>query len=87
MALEVPSGVDHDPWGRLLAKYVDDQGRVDYPRFAASARDRGILFSYLGQFARTGKPPAVGGKRIASLINAQMPPRARKRNQSTVMLE
>jgi hypothetical protein len=69
-ALEVPSGIDHSPWGRLLAEYVDENGRVAYARLAASTSDRDALRAYVAQFARAGKPPAGGAERIASLINA-----------------
>ncbi len=69
-ALEVPSGVDHAAWGRLLAEYVDDKGRIAYARFAGSASDREALRTYVAQFAQSGTPPAAGRERIASLINA-----------------
>jgi hypothetical protein len=69
-ALNVPSGIDHAAWGRLLAESVDERGSVVYARLSASASDRESLRAYLGQFAQTGKTPAVGAERIASLINA-----------------
>ena len=69
-ALEVPASIDHAAWGRLLAEYVDDKGRVAYARFAASTSDRETLRAYIAQFAQGGKPPAAGPERIASLINA-----------------
>jgi hypothetical protein len=68
--LEVPAGIDHAAWGRLLAEYVDDKGRVAYARFAASTSDREALRTYIAQFAQSGKPPAAGQERIAALINA-----------------
>ena len=68
--LQVPSGIDHAAWGRLLAEHVDEKGRVAYARLASSASGREALRAYMGQFAKTGKPPAVGKERIASLINA-----------------
>ncbi len=69
-AWNVPSGVDHSAWGRLLAEYVDENGRVAYGRLATSAGDRDALRAYIAQFAQDGKPPAAGPERIASLINA-----------------
>ena len=69
-SVEVPSGIDHSAWGRLLAEYVDEKGRVAYARLAASASDRDSLRAYVAQFAQTGTAPADGPERIASLINA-----------------
>ncbi len=40
--------VDHSTWDRLLRKYVDQQGMVDYGSWKASEPDRAALEQYLG---------------------------------------
>ena len=39
--------VDHSTWDRLLRKYVDQDGMVDYATWEASEADRGALKQYL----------------------------------------
>lgn len=68
--IEVPEGVDHTEWNRLLHAYVDDQGLVDYGRWKASESDVRALSDYLTQLAPPVKRPAVGTERAASLVNA-----------------
>jgi hypothetical protein len=67
--VEVPAGIDHAAFDRLLAKYVDDRGLVDYAGWKASAEDREALAAYLRRFAAVGDA-ARGDDRAASLINA-----------------
>lgn len=67
--VDVPAGVDHAAWDRLLRKYVDERGLVDYAAWKASAEDRAALAAYLARFAPAGEP-AGGAGRAASLINA-----------------
>lgn len=69
-AVEVRAGVDHAAWHRLLQKYVDDRGLVDYAAWKASAADRETLGSYLAQVASAAGPMARGDERAATLINA-----------------
>ena len=69
-AVEVRSGIDHAPWHRLLQKYVDEHGLVDYAAWKASAADREALASYLAQLAPAAEPMARGDERAATLINA-----------------
>ncbi len=69
-AVEVRAGIDHAPWQRLLQKYVDERGLVDYAAWKASAADRETLASYVAQFSPAGEPMAKGEERVASLINA-----------------
>jgi hypothetical protein len=63
--------VDHSTWDRLLKKYVDRDGMVDYARWKASKSDREALEQYLATLsaadagARTTNP----GK-LAFWINA-----------------
>lgn len=67
---EVPSGIDHAPFDRLLQRYVDDRGLVDYAGWKANAADVGELEAYLAQFAPEPDIPAEGDERISSLLNA-----------------
>jgi hypothetical protein len=67
--VEVPAGIDHAPWNRLLQKYVDGRGLVDYAAWKASPEDREALAAYVARFAPAAEP-ARGDERAASLINA-----------------
>ena len=67
--VEVPAGVDHGSYDRLLKKYVNGQGLVAYGRWKASAEDVKALDDYVAQFSKKGGP-AAGNERYASLINA-----------------
>ncbi len=67
--VEVAAGIDHGPWDRLLRKYVDERGLVDYAAWKASAADREELSAYLARMASAGEP-ARGNARAAALINA-----------------
>jgi uncharacterized protein DUF547 len=68
-AVEVPSGIKHDTYDRLLKKYVNAEGLVAYEKWKGSAEDRKALDDYLAQFARGGGA-ARGNERYASLVNA-----------------
>lgn len=67
--VEVPAGVDHAPYERLLQKYVNDRGLVNYQAWKANAEDLKALHDYTAQFAKAG-PFATGSEKAASLINA-----------------
>ncbi len=67
--VNVPTGVNHTSYDRLLKKYVDRRGLIDYAGWKKNAKDLAALENYLKQFARKGFP-AKGGERIAGLINA-----------------
>jgi hypothetical protein len=67
--VEVPRGIEHDPYDRLLQKYVNDRGLVNYKAWKESADDRKALRDYTAQFAPAG-PFAEGDEKVASLINA-----------------
>jgi len=69
-SIEVPEGVDHTEWNRLLHAYVDDKGLVDYARWKASEPDVRALGDYLSQFAPPPRRTAVGDERNAALVNA-----------------
>ena len=68
-ATDVPAGIKHDAYDRLLKKYVNSQGLVAYEKWKASSEDMAALNTYLAQFAPGGSK-AGGNERYASLINA-----------------
>lgn len=63
--------VDHCVWDRLLKKYVDNNGMVDYASWKASESDTGALKQYLARLGR-GDPEASTTKqgKLAFWINA-----------------
>ncbi len=63
--------IDHGPWGRLLKKYVDAQGMVDYTAWKRSSDDRAALDRYLAELGR-GDPGVKTPKAavLAFWINA-----------------
>lgn len=67
--VDVPAGVDHRPWSRLLQAYVDERGLVDYGAWKGSAEGRKALGDYLQALAQAPAPAAGGAERAASLIN------------------
>jgi hypothetical protein len=69
VANDVPSGIKHDGYDRLLKKYVNSQGLVAYEKWKGNAEDRKALDDYLAQFAPAGRA-ASGNERYASLVNA-----------------
>jgi hypothetical protein len=68
-AVDIPAGIDHGPYDRLLKKYVNGEGLVAYEKWKASAEDRKALDDYVSQLGQKGTS-ASGGERHASLINA-----------------
>jgi len=68
-AINVPAGINHGGYDRLLKKYVDQNGLVAYEKWKGNADDRKALTTYLEQFAAGGSS-ASGSERYASLINA-----------------
>jgi len=70
MPTRVPSGIDHTDYDRLLRKYVDDRGLVDYGGWKGNKTDFAALKNYLGQFSLEPEEIAGGDELIASLINA-----------------
>lgn len=63
--------VDHSVWDRLLKKYVNDDGMVNYTGWKASAEDTSALKQYLAVLGR-GNPQALTTKegKLAFWINA-----------------
>ncbi len=68
--VKCPSGIDHSAWDRLLKKYVDDKGLVNYGAWKNNREDLEALDSYLKQFAPKPDKPAEGDEKAASLVNA-----------------
>ena len=69
LGVDVPSGIDHASYDRLLKKYVNGEGLVAYGKWKESAEDRKTLDDYVAQFSGKGAA-ANGSERHASLINA-----------------
>jgi hypothetical protein len=68
--VDVPSGIDHREFERLLKKYVNEQGLVNYGAWKQNAADLTALDNYLKQFASKTEYPAAGKEKAASLVNA-----------------
>ena len=68
--VDVPAGLDHGPWSRLLQTYVDERGLVDYGAWKASPEGRQALGGYLRTIGRAPAAAASGADRAAALINA-----------------
>ena len=63
--------VDHSTWDRLLKKYVDRDGMVDYTAWKASKSDRGALKQYLATLsAADANARATKRAKLAYWINA-----------------
>ncbi len=68
--VDVRSGIDHDEFDRLLKKYVNEQGLVNYGGWKQNAADLSALDEYLHQFAAKADNAAQGNEKAASLVNA-----------------
>lgn len=68
--VDVRSGMNHDDYDRLLKKYVNEQGLVDYGTWKQNAVDVSALDDYLKQFAPKPDSPAQGNEKAAALVNA-----------------
>ena len=68
--VKCPSGIDHSAWDRLLKKYVDENGLVNYGAWKNNKEDVDALDGYLKQFAPKADKPAEGNEKAASLVNA-----------------
>lgn len=65
---EVPAGIDHAPLDRLLQRYVDEKGLVDYKAWKSSSEDMAALQEYLAQFAPVPDTPAEGDDLIGTWL-------------------
>lgn len=69
-SVQIPSGVDHDPWDSLLKQYVDERGFVDYAAWKDSPEAWQKLDAYLDLFKPEPGPEKPGrDEEIAGLIN------------------
>ena len=68
--VDVRSGINHNDYDRLLKKYVNGQGLVNYGAWKQNAADLSALDEYLSQFATKTDTPAQGNEKAASLVNA-----------------
>ena len=68
--VDVRAGINHDEFDRLLKKYVNEQGLVNYVAWKQSAPDVSALADYLKQFAGKTDNSAQGNEKAASLVNA-----------------
>lgn len=68
--VKCPAGVDHAAWDRLLKKYVNQQGLVNYTAWKASKEDMDALDAYIREFDKKADQPAAGNEKAASLTNA-----------------
>src|SRR5437588_1789043 len=68
--VDVRSAIKHEEYDRLLKKYVNEQGLVNYSGWKQSATDLGALDNYLKQFAEKIDKPAQGNETAAALTNA-----------------
>lgn len=63
--------VDHSGWDKLLRKYVDKDGYVNYRSWHASSSDRHALSEYLDQLSRANPQAAISKDvKLAFWINA-----------------
>jgi hypothetical protein len=68
--VDVRSGINHDDYDRLLKKYVNEKGLVNYGAWKQNAVDVSALDDYLKQFAPKPDSPAQGNEKAAALVNA-----------------
>jgi hypothetical protein len=68
--VDVRAGINHDEFDRLLKKYVNEQGLVNYGAWRQNAAEVSALDEYLKQFAEKAENPAQGNEKAASLVNA-----------------
>jgi len=68
--VEVRSGINHGDYDRLLKKYVNERGLVNYSGWKQNQADIQALDDYLKQFASKIDNPAQGNGKAASLVNA-----------------
>ena len=60
--VDVRAGINHDEFDRLLKKYVNEQGLVNYVAWKQSAPDVSALDDYLKQFAGKTDNSAQGNE-------------------------
>jgi hypothetical protein len=68
--VEVRAGINHESFDRLLKKYVNVQGLVNYGVWKQNTADISALDEYLHHFAPKADNAAQGNEKAASLVNA-----------------
>ena len=68
--VDVRSGINHGEFDRLLKKYVNEQGLVNYGAWKQNKADISALENYLKEFAQKSHNPAQANEKAASLVNA-----------------
>jgi hypothetical protein len=68
--VDVRSGIKHEEYDRLLKKYLNEQGLVNYSAWKQSATDLSALDEYLKQFAGKIDSAAQANEKAATLVNA-----------------
>jgi uncharacterized protein DUF547 len=68
--VDVRTDIDHHELDRLLKKYVNEQGLINYGAWKQNAGDLSALDEYLKQFAAKIANVAHGNEKAASLVNA-----------------
>ncbi len=68
--IDLPRGINHTEFSRLLDKYVNKQGLVNYQSWKKNKDDQKALNNYLLQYADATERLAEGREKVASLINA-----------------
>ncbi|PYJ31823.1 MAG: hypothetical protein DME88_13500 [Verrucomicrobia bacterium] len=69
-SVDVRAGISHEDYDRLLRKYVNQQGLVNYSGWKQNSADVSALDEYLKQFAAEIGSPSQGNEKAASLVNA-----------------
>jgi Protein of unknown function, DUF547. len=67
--IDVRSGINHDEFDRLLKKYVNEQGLVNYSVWKQNEADLSALDEYLKQFAPRPDNSAKGNEKAAAFVN------------------
>ncbi len=67
--VDVRSGIVHEEFDRLLKKYVNEQGLVNYAGWKQNAADISALDDYLKQFRDKLDNSAEGSEKAAALVN------------------
>jgi hypothetical protein len=67
--IELPAGIGHGEFDRLLKKYVNEQGLVNYAAWKGDKADLAALDDYLKRFAGKIDNPARDNEKAASLVN------------------
>ena len=63
--------INHQPFDKLLKKYVNKDGRVNYKAWHASTADRKVLTDYLAHLSQANEnKPAQRNAKLAYWINA-----------------